>query len=155
MIRIAWLFSIPGEDKYYCSLDREFSLGGNTYEPLVFQVSGIQLGDSISPVDITIPLGDSDLRAFWLGRPGFLPAELQMLYWGEDNDDWQVGPVYKGHLSQPEIEEGEVSVSIDRNLNLETLIWSNESQVARFPTDVGFNQIAVASRAGGVDSTWP
>ena len=99
-----------------------------------------------------------DLRVNVLQGLGFREVTLRRIVSNDEGRTWQILPwKFFGRLSNSQIRDGVWSVDIetftgdtDRG---RPLMWSDSTQLSRFPGDKGFNFTRVLSR--GIQTPWP
>lgn len=153
-MQIVWLFSIPDSSKYWWTGEGQLSWEGEGYENASFEVSGIKIGDQITPASIEMTGASNDIKNFWLSEPGYKKATVQSLHKNDGDIRWQLGPKFNGHLSAPEVKESVITIPIDTIINENPIIWSDENQRKRYPEDIGFSQIS-ETYYRRPNSSWP
>ena len=139
------------------------TFGGRTYSPthgaISVSAAPSEMGVPDSKLTVTIPLMDADARIAALVDHGPLPVTLRWIYSTDGGGSYQQLPrTSVGRISAPRIQDNVLSLEIESYLGdsdrYEPLYWSDESQRARDPSDVGFSGLRALSQGVELEG-WP
>lgn len=121
----------------------EVTFSGQSWDPQPFEVSDIARGtEGIAPVTLSMPASDDDIRALWLGAPGYLDVTVILIHLV--GTTWKDSVRIRGRLGQPQLRGDTAVAPVDPSPPARTAgeVWSHEAQTERYPGDIGFAQLA-------------